>query len=189
MNTSLFLHSTYRWMVLSFLKRLKDYCIFHCVKSIRIRRFSDPYFPVFGLNTERSEVSPRIQSKCRKKQTWKTPNMDTFHAVFWPLIWLKRSSHLREGCTYEAVKKKVQWKTNLQKQLSCGVLKIYSRFTGEHPWRSALQYWCCPVKLLNFFRTTFPKNTSTGLLLNSAFCFSLNQLKNVKSGTLEQKTE
>ena len=106
MNTSLFLHSTYRWMVLSFLKRLKDYCIFHCVKSIRIRRFSGPYFPAFELNTERSEVSPRIQSKCRKKQTWKTPNMDTFHAVFWPLIWLKRSSHLREGCTYEAVKKK-----------------------------------------------------------------------------------
>ena len=25
----------------------------HYVKSVRIRRFSGPYFPVFGLNTER----------------------------------------------------------------------------------------------------------------------------------------
>ena len=25
----------------------------HCVKSVRIRRFCGPYFPAFGLNTER----------------------------------------------------------------------------------------------------------------------------------------
>ena len=24
----------------------------HCVKSVRIRSFSSPYFPAFGLNTE-----------------------------------------------------------------------------------------------------------------------------------------
>ena len=29
----------------------------HCVKSVRIRSYSSPYFPSFGLNTERS-VSP-----------------------------------------------------------------------------------------------------------------------------------
>ena len=73
-----FLHSTYRWMVLSFLKRLKDYCIFHCVKSIGIRRFSGPYFPAFGLNTERSEVSPRIQSKCGKKTDLKNTEYGHF---------------------------------------------------------------------------------------------------------------
>ena len=28
-------------------------CITQCVKSGRIRRFSGPYFPSFGLNTER----------------------------------------------------------------------------------------------------------------------------------------
>ena len=30
----------------------------HCVKSVRIRSFSGPYFPAFGLNTERKSISP-----------------------------------------------------------------------------------------------------------------------------------
>ena len=34
--------------------------------------FSGPYFPVFGLNTERYGVSVRIQSECGKKRTRKT---------------------------------------------------------------------------------------------------------------------
>ena len=33
--------------------------------------FSDPYFPVFGLNTERYEVSLRIQAECGKIRTRK----------------------------------------------------------------------------------------------------------------------
>ena len=37
--------------------------ITHCTKSIQIRSFSGPYFPVFGLNTERYGVSLRIQSE------------------------------------------------------------------------------------------------------------------------------
>ena len=28
----------------------------HCVKSVRIRYYSGPHFPVFGLNTERYRV-------------------------------------------------------------------------------------------------------------------------------------
>ena len=67
------------------------------MKSGCIRSFSDQYFPTFGLNTERYSISLRIQSKCRKIGTKKTPNMDTFYAVphmlnpfllnvpFWPL--------------------------------------------------------------------------------------------------------
>ena len=56
----------------------------HCVKSVSIRSFSGPYFPTFGLNTERySHVSLHIQSKCWKVLTRKTPNKDknTFHVV------------------------------------------------------------------------------------------------------------
>ena len=53
----------------------------HCVKSVRIRSFSGPYFPTFGLNTEKYGVSIRTQSKCGKIRTRKTPNTDTFHAV------------------------------------------------------------------------------------------------------------
>ena len=53
----------------------------HCVKSFRIRSYSGPHFPAFGLNTERYGVSVRIQSKCKKIRTSITPNKDTFHAV------------------------------------------------------------------------------------------------------------
>ena len=62
--------------------------------------------------------------------------------------------------------------------LEKGVLKTYSKFTGEHPCRIAisimqsnfieiaLRHGCSPVNLLQIFRTPFPKNTSEGLLLN-----------------------
>ena len=54
-----------------------------------------------------------------------------------------------------------------------GVLKIYSQFTGEHPFRSVisirlqsnfteitLRHGCSPVNLLHIFRISFTKNTS-----------------------------
>ena len=40
----------------------------HCVKSVQMRSFSGPYFPVFSANTEK--YGPE-----------KTPYLDTFHAV------------------------------------------------------------------------------------------------------------
>ena len=53
----------------------------HCVKSVRIRSYSGPHFPAFGLNTERYSVSLRIQSECGKMRTRITPNTDTVYAV------------------------------------------------------------------------------------------------------------
>ena len=55
--------------------------ILHCAKSVSIRSFSGPYFPVFGLNMERYRVSLHIQSECGKIRTRKAPNTDTFNAV------------------------------------------------------------------------------------------------------------
>ena len=57
--------------------------------------------------------------------------------------------------------------------LEKGVLKICSKFTGEHPWtfnfiEIALRHGCSTVYLLHIFRTSFPKNTSEGLLLSIA---------------------
>ena len=62
--------------------------------------------------------------------------------------------------------------------LEKGVLKKCSKFTGEHPCRSAisiklqssfieitLRHGCSPVNLLHVFRATFLKNTSGWLLL------------------------
>ena len=63
----------------SILRAPSDGC--HCVKSVRIRSYPAPYFPSFGMNTERLSVSLRNQSEFGKIQTRITPNMDTFHAV------------------------------------------------------------------------------------------------------------
>ena len=30
--------------------------VIHCIKNLRIRRYSNPHFPAFGLNTERYSV-------------------------------------------------------------------------------------------------------------------------------------
>ena len=62
--------------------------------------------------------------------------------------------------------------------LGKGVLKICSKFTGEHLYQSvisirllcnfieiALWHGCSPVNLLFIFRTSFPKSTSGQLLL------------------------
>ena len=57
----------------------------HCVSvvelSVRIRSYSGPYFPAYGLKTERYRVFFRIQSKYGKMRARITPNTDTFYAV------------------------------------------------------------------------------------------------------------
>ena len=54
-----------------------------------------------------------------------------------------------------------------------GVLKICSKFTGEHPCQSAienvLRHGRSSVNSLHIFRTPFLKNTLGQLLLNSQF--------------------
>ena len=55
---------------------------YHYVESVRICSFSGPYFPAFGLHTERFGVYLSIQSECGKIRTRKTPITDTFQAVY-----------------------------------------------------------------------------------------------------------
>ena len=50
-------------------------------KSVRIRSYSGPYFPAFGLNTEKYFLSLCIQSKCAKMRIGITLNRDTFYPV------------------------------------------------------------------------------------------------------------
>ena len=55
---------------MKYLKWCRDWVLYfnikHCVKSVRIRSFSGPYFPAFGLNTKIYSADIRIQFKCRK---------------------------------------------------------------------------------------------------------------------------
>ena len=63
-------------------EHLDDYFRYkHCIKCVRIGRYSGAFFPQFGLNAERCGVSLRIQSECGKVRTRKTPNMYTFQAM------------------------------------------------------------------------------------------------------------
>ena len=43
--------------------------------------YTGPYYPAFGLITERYSLYLRIQIECGKIRTKTTPNMDTFYAV------------------------------------------------------------------------------------------------------------
>ena len=45
--------------------------------------FSDPYFPTFGLNTERYSVTLRIQSECGKTRTRKNSVFAHFSRSGW----------------------------------------------------------------------------------------------------------
>ena len=69
------------------------------------------------------------------------------------------------------------------------VLKICSKFRGEHPYRSVisikllcnfikikLRHECSPVNLWHICRAPFPKNTYVGLLLNVLFYHRQNTL-------------
>ena len=55
--------------------------ILHCVKGVHTQSFFGPYFPVFGLNTERYSVSLRILSECRKMRNRTTPNRKIFRSA------------------------------------------------------------------------------------------------------------
>ena len=70
-----------------------NFSLEHYVKSFRIRRFLVRIFP--GLNMERYGVSLRIQSKCGKICTRKTPNTDTFHVVFQAKVFQSECGKMR----------------------------------------------------------------------------------------------
>ena len=85
--------------------------------------------------------------------------------------------------------------------LGKGVLKICSKFTGEHPCRSmisikllcnfveiALRHECSPINLLHIIRTPFLKKTSEWLLLKIVHQILANlQTDNLIANNLQRK--
>ena len=56
---------------------------YHCVKSVRIRSFSGPYFPAFGLNMDRYRVSLQNSVRMRENTDRKNSEYGHFsHSVF-----------------------------------------------------------------------------------------------------------
>ena len=51
------------------------------MKSVRTWSYCSPYFPAFGLNTDRYSVAVIIQTECGNIWIRITPNTDTFYSV------------------------------------------------------------------------------------------------------------
>ena len=99
------------------------------------------------------------------------------------MLSLFRKSSSKAECTFRICMSANQSKhLKSQRQPCRGVLskrkyllKICSKFTGEHPCRSMIsieitfQHGCSPVNLQHTFRTPFTKNPSEQLLLVNAF--------------------
>ena len=86
--------------------------------------------------------------------------------------------HQKQDILFLLVPSKNNRSSRPEEFLRKGVLKICSKFGGDHPCRSvisikllcnfieiALRHGCSPVTLLHNFRTPFPKSTSGWLLL------------------------
>ena len=97
--------------------------------------------------------------------------------VFWKKSIFYVVSTIPVQCKYQSFKIKLSYTRNIRPKvfLRKGVLKICSKFTGEHPCGSVIstkffieitpRHGCSPVNLLHIFRTPFLKNTSGRLLL------------------------
>ena len=102
----------------------------HCVKSVQIRNFSGPYFAVFGLETEIYSINFRIQSKCEKMWTRKTPYLDNFYAVpisiecFLQILYKR---YLNEVSNKLFTSTELQWSSRVFLWLPKAVLRLQSQ--------------------------------------------------------------
>ena len=93
-------------------------------------------------------------------------------------------------------RKNAVWKirsSHLEVFLGKGFLKVWCKFTGEHPCRSvisiklqsnvieiALRHGFSPVDLLHIFRTPFPRDTSGWLLLKDTVSVKITSMHYLK---------
>ena len=97
----------------------------HCIEFVRIRSYSGPPFPAFGLNMERYGV--RIQSESGKMRTRITLNTRTFHAVN------TRIFHAVNIRTFHAVIPPGSWLTSLLVNWTCHILSKKLIFKSAEP--------------------------------------------------------
>ena len=65
------------------------------MKSVRIRSFSDPYFPEFGLNTERYSIYLSVLSPNARKYGLEKLRIQTLFRVIYPITFHLASIRLR----------------------------------------------------------------------------------------------
>ena len=111
-----------------------------------------------------------------KKLAYFLGNLQTSRANNSEILWIQHAK-FSGHCFYMNIS--IYRNSHPEVVLRRGVLKICTKFTGEHPCRSVtslklqssfieIAFWhgCFPVNLLHIFRTTFPRNTSGWMLLH-----------------------
>ena len=109
------------------LKIFEEICVAVTTTAYNLSVFGvfGPYFPTFELNTEIHEVSLRVQSKCGKIGTGKTPNTDTFQAVYITRQLLERPA---KHCFF--------FKTDHCYKQSSSLDKFFINFENSDAWQS-----------------------------------------------------
>ena len=135
-----------------------------------------------SVNREKKKINPNAHNALRRKLDYR---LKLLQVKTFTLPWVKFSenkySSKKNNITdiwYIFDKLKYLTGSPLEVFSWKPILKICSKFTGEHPCGSAIvitlqsnfneiafRHGCSPVNLLHIFRTPFPKNTSWGLFL------------------------
>ena len=122
-----------------------------------------------SINLEAKSISTKLKISDIVKCITRTPAFVTFRG---------HKDNFRSNPTCRLINPSKNRSIHSDVFLRKGVRKIWSKFTGEHPCRSAisikllcnfieiaLRHGCSPVNLLHIFRIPFLKNTSWWLLL------------------------
>ena len=137
-------------------------------KNVLIRSYSGPYFPVFGLNTERYRLSLRIQSECRKLRTRQQTNSEYRHfsrstmlSFFLSLFYFSSDNALY-----------------LSRAILCSI-SLFSLFSSFSSW---YHFWYVIVFVV-FFDISIVNNFSIIIVVNSFGLDSFYSETGIKSST------
>ena len=159
--------------------------LFHNYNTYNLANLNGPSFPNFLS----SHIVVSFSSLITASLSFTVPPSNMFHLFF-------AISVLNSLCTIGSSFVRLHFQDVFLRK---GVLKIYSKFTGEHPCRSAISiklqskfieialwHGCSHVNLLYIFRTPYSKNTSGRMFLQLDFqnfeklrCISVNHGQNL----------
>ena len=185
------LQNTCGWLILLLYFNTENVTALQVLSTIEFSSNTLPTFKFWQLFYKSVSQIPLLVFSLLEKQKWGTRILIAPRRtrILISLVWIL---NLWEPL-FEPMKIKTHYSTNyfknflehnFQKQPSIGVLgkdvlKIYNKFTGEHPCRIVIsikllcnfieitpRHGCSPVHLSPSFRTPYPRITSGGLLLN-----------------------
>ena len=137
--------------------------MFH--EALHLRRLRESCIRLRGL-IGRLHINHLLKSSTYKLHVW-----------FTKVIFFNQKQSIARAEYFVILPQKIIRSSHPEAFLRKAVLSIYSKFTREHPFRSAIsikllcnffeiafRHGCSPVNVLHIFKTSFLKNTSEELL-------------------------